>query len=124
LYGIAGGRGEARFADGNEFSPGEPTRGCLGRAFGYPNRLRELLIADGDCFSLALLLCGEPQVHEKTHRPAIVSDQVAHQDVDYVIIHGEHRYTNGQYSTDYLIAPLDDEGYVANEKNFGMEEKE
>jgi hypothetical protein len=37
---------------------------------------------------------------------------------------GEHRYTNGQYSIQYLIAPLDDAGYVANEKNFGMEEEE
>jgi predicted enzyme related to lactoylglutathione lyase len=35
----------------------------------------------------------------------------------------EHRYTNGQYSIDYLIASLDDEGYVANEKNFDMEEE-
>jgi hypothetical protein len=37
---------------------------------------------------------------------------------------GEHCYTNGQYSIDYLIAPLDDEGYVANEKNFRLEEEE
>jgi hypothetical protein len=37
---------------------------------------------------------------------------------------GEHRYTNGQYSIEYLIAALDDAGYVANEKNFGMEEEE
>jgi hypothetical protein len=123
LHGIAWGRGEACFVNGDEFSPGKPTRGCLGGAFGYSNRLRELLIADGDCFPQALLLRGQPQVDEKTHRPAIVSDQVAHQDVDYVIIHGEHRYTNGQYSIDYLIASFDDEGYVANEKNFGVEEK-
>jgi hypothetical protein len=37
---------------------------------------------------------------------------------------GERRCTNGQYSIDYLIALFDDEGYVANEKNFGMEEEE
>jgi hypothetical protein len=37
---------------------------------------------------------------------------------------GDYRYTNRQYSIDYLIAPLDDEGYVANGKNFGMEEEE
>jgi hypothetical protein len=41
-----------------------------------------------------------------------------------VSIKDQHRYTNGQYSIDYLIAHLDDEGYVANEKNFDMEEKE
>jgi hypothetical protein len=118
LYGIAGGGGESRFANNDEFSSGKPAGGGLGGTFGYPNRLRQLLIADGDCFSLTLLFCGKPQIHEKTHRPAIVSDQVAHQDVDYVIVHGEHRYTNRQYSIDYLIAPLDDAGYGANEKNF------
>jgi hypothetical protein len=122
LYGIAGGGGETRFADGDELSSGKPAGGGLGGAFRYPNRLRQLLITDGDCIPLALLLRGKPEVHEKTHRPAVMSDQVAHQNVNYVIIHGEHGYTNGQYSIDYLIASFDDEGYVANEKNFGLEE--
>ena len=58
MHGITGGGGKARLVDNDEFSSGQPAGGCLGRAFGDPNRLRQLLIADGHCFTLALLLRG------------------------------------------------------------------
>jgi hypothetical protein len=33
-----------------------------------------------------------------------VADQVAHQDVDYVIVERKHGYSNYYYSIDWLIA--------------------
>jgi hypothetical protein len=53
-----------------------------------------LLIANANGFALALLLCGKPQVHQKAHWPAIVSDQVAHQDVNNIFIQYQHLYTD------------------------------
>ncbi len=46
----------------------------------------------------------EPEIYEKTDRAVIMADKVAHEHVDYVIIHRNHRCTDYKYSIEWLIA--------------------
>jgi hypothetical protein len=73
-----------------------------------------LLIADGNGFAPALLLCRKPQVHQKAHRPAIMPGEVAHENVNDIFIQRQHRYTDHHYSIDYLIASPGRASYVAS----------
>jgi hypothetical protein len=59
--------------------------GSLRRAFGHSDGLGNLPVAGLDHISFSLF-SGKPQVNQKAHDAAVVADEVAHQDVDYVVI--------------------------------------
>src|SRR5438477_486554 len=88
----------------NQFASHEPIHGCLCGTFGDANGFRHLSITHLNGSRATLLFPRKPQVHQETDGPAIMSDQIAHQDVDDVVIHRDHSYTNYYYSSPWLIA--------------------
>ncbi len=72
--------------------------------FGDADGFGDFAVADLDHSVAALRFGGQPEIDEEGDGAAVVADQVAHQDVDYVIVEGEHRYSNYYYSIDWLIA--------------------
>lgn len=96
--------GDIFFANGEKFPSDEPAHCRLHGTFRSSNRFRESLIADlNRCVSTPLFVC-QPKIHEETDGSPVMADEVAHEHVDNVIVHGGHRYTNHLYSNPWLIA--------------------
>ena len=68
----------------------QPSDCTLGGAFRYAHRLRQVGVADRHWFLVPLLFCSQPQIHEITHRSAIMSDEIAHEAVKNVVIKLSH----------------------------------
>jgi hypothetical protein len=48
------------------------------------------MVADLDGPRSTLLLGGQPQVDKEAHRPFVVADEVAHQDIGQIIVEVSH----------------------------------
>src|SRR5277367_5847143 len=90
---VARRRRGVHFAGREQPTPHQPAHCGLRGAFGYTDALRKLAVADLHGGASALLLAGQPQVHKKAYRAAIVAHKVSHQHIGNVRIEGRHRYT-------------------------------
>src|SRR5271154_1862961 len=90
---VARRRRGVHFAGREQPTPRQPAHCGLRGAFGYSDALGELAVADLHGGASALLLGGQPQVHKKAYRPAIMAHKVSHQHIGNVRIEGRHRYT-------------------------------
>lgn len=90
--------------------------GSLGRTFGYSHRFCDLLIADLDSRFSTGMFGGKPEIDEKTGWAMVVTDQVAHKRVDYIVIEDRHIYTDGYYSIEWHIAERFVRGYAPKSK--------
>jgi hypothetical protein len=80
-------RGRVRTARFNQLTPPQSFESELDGTFRKTGFFRDCAQAGADR-TPSLALCGvvETQIHEKRRRLAIVADQVAHQDVENVIV--------------------------------------
>ena len=84
--------------DRNQLPSNEPVHRSLRGALRHANRFRQFQIAHLDRPASSSLFGLEPEIQKKAGRSPVMTDQVAHQDVNHVIIKREHRYTDNQYS--------------------------
>jgi len=76
--------------DCKQLTSHEPTDSHLRRALGDAYRFCDFSIAHLNWLGTTLLFLRKPQVHKEAHGPTIVCYQVAHQDVNQVIIERDH----------------------------------
>ena len=77
-----------------ELAADQPAYGRLRGTLGDADGFGEILITDGDGRVAALLLAGKPEVDEKARRAAIVSDEVAQENVGDIRVEFQHGYTD------------------------------
>jgi hypothetical protein len=92
---VLGCGGDGGLADREEFAADEPGYGGLRGALRDADGFGEVLIADADRRGAALLFACEPEIDEETGGAAIVTYEVAHEDVGDIGIEFEHGYTDG-----------------------------
>lgn len=91
-HSIARGSRRIFFADRKQFSSNQPPYGALHRTLRNSHALRHFLITGLHLGISTLLFGSKPEINKKTNRSSVVTDEVADEYVDYVIVERKHRY--------------------------------
>jgi len=90
LYCVTGSRRDIVLADRTQLPSNQPVHRDLRRALRYANRFRQFQIAHLHRPISSSLFGIEPEIQEKAGRSPVMTNQVAHQNVDHVIVKREH----------------------------------